>query len=108
MGVWPPLCPLAPLPGGAGLGSLISIAMKYLGSDGVVCPKLKKLLSSEICAIMPSTKGFGSKNINLGGFSPGQEVPKPFLTAVPRLPYNPGELNLGFPEGGNQGIPYIH
>jgi hypothetical protein len=31
---------------------------------------------SEICAIMPSTRGVGLKNKNLGGFSPGKEAQK--------------------------------
>jgi hypothetical protein len=36
-------CPGSPLPGGAGLGFLIARAIKYLGSDDVVCPKFKKI-----------------------------------------------------------------
>jgi len=28
------------------------------------------------CTIILSTKGFGFKNKNFGGFSPGQEAPK--------------------------------
>ncbi|TSA13408.1 MAG: hypothetical protein D4R73_00905 [Deltaproteobacteria bacterium] len=30
----------------------------------------------EICAIIPSTRGFGFKNRNFGEFSPGKEVQK--------------------------------
>jgi len=37
---------------------------------------LKNLFFKEPCAIMASTRGFGFKNKNLGGFSPGREVPK--------------------------------
>jgi hypothetical protein len=38
---------------------------------------------------MPSTRGFGFKNRNLGGFSPGQEVPKTnFQPRRLRRPHN--------------------
>jgi hypothetical protein len=33
-------------------------------------------------AVMPLLKGTGLKNRNFRGFSPGKEVPKPFLTAA--------------------------
>jgi hypothetical protein len=47
-------------------------------STGVVCPQFneKLIFFNEICAIILSTKGFGLKNRNFGGFSAGQEVPK--------------------------------
>jgi hypothetical protein len=50
---------------------------------------MAKLLFSEICAAMPSVKDFGFKNSQLGGFFPGQEVPKTiFDCGGLRLPHN--------------------
>jgi hypothetical protein len=34
---------------------------------------------------MPLVRGFGFKNRNFGGFSPGQEVPKTILTAEAKV-----------------------
>ena len=42
----------------------------------------KRYIISENYATVPSRRGFGFKNRNFGGFFPGKEVPKPFLTAV--------------------------
>jgi hypothetical protein len=43
-------------------------------------PKFRKnFFFKETCAIMASTRGFGFKNRNFGGFFPGQRSQKPFL-----------------------------
>jgi len=72
--------PEAPLPGGAGLGSLISIAVKYLGSDGMVCQKFREnYFIRESCVIMLPIRQSGCKQGNVLGLNSGREVPKPFL-----------------------------
>jgi hypothetical protein len=56
--------------------------MKDLGSESKVCQKFKEKVFyfiKETCAIMASTRGFGFKNINFGGFFPGKRSPKPFF-----------------------------
>ena len=52
-------------------------------AQGGGMPKIwKKYIFKETCAIMPSMRGFCSKNKNFRGFFPGKEVPQPFLTAA--------------------------
>ena len=67
----------APLLVSAGLGSLSSTALKYLGSEGLVCPSIwKNYFFIEICAIMPPARQFAWKKRNILGVKLGIRCPK--------------------------------
>jgi len=44
----------------------------------------------ETCVIIASTRGFGFKNRNFGGFFPGKRSSKPILTVVAKVAHNLG------------------
>src|SRR5208337_5666768 len=61
-------------------------AINYLAKGSLI-----KFIFNETCAIMASTRGFGFKNRNFGGFSPKPKIPKIiFGQKQPWLPYNFG------------------
>ena len=74
----PRLPPRAPLQ--VSLGSSSSTAVRYMGSEGLVCPEFWNIYSfSEICAIISPQRQFGYKKRRLSGLNSGREVSKPFL-----------------------------
>ena len=79
------LSPGAPLPGGAGLGSISSIAVEYLGSEGAGMPKLLKKPPLSGWWVDKFLENYGSIAVGLQfgytrgsvpGLTSGREVPK--------------------------------
>ena len=68
---------IAPLSGSAGLGSLSSTAVRYLGSGVWYAQIFEKItFSRKLVLSWRRYRGFGLKNRNLRGFSPDQKAPK--------------------------------
>ena len=90
MSMWPRplLWPTTTVPCWPGVIKLRSSEVSWFWGCGML-KFLKNYFFKETCAIMPSTRGFGFKNRNFGGFSPGKEVPKTlFGLRWPRLLHN--------------------
>jgi len=89
----------SPIPGCYGLGTLRFITVKHLVLRCMYAEIYEKIFLSdflvdkfmEFYATMPSLRGSGFKDRNVGGFFPSEKVPKNILgLRWPSLPHNLG------------------